>query len=224
MFVPRDGGRPDFDFFMASFAAMTETWICINTHLLDPARSPPPGHDPCPRGHAAWPLCPRYIPRRNAEGGGRVSCTRLALLAEDRKRALPTRPPGDLSPSVPLSGTPDGRGSLARDRPPLPSLTGPIRCPGGFPVGTGPTPLRCVTRTAGRNAGGFPGRHPGTAAGPFAGLPRAKDFAGAGADHLPRRPAPVPRRRPSAGRDGWRIKVGIAAGMTGRVMPAGNRR
>ena len=92
-------------------------------------------------------------------------------MKEDRKWALPTRPPGDLSPSVPLSGTPDGRRLLARNQPSPPSLPGPIRCPGGFPVGTGPTPLRCVTRTAGRNAGGFSGRHPGTAAGPRPGYP-----------------------------------------------------
>ena len=31
--------------------------------------------------------------------------------------------------------------------------------------------LRCATRTAGRNAGGFSGRHPGTAAGPRPGYP-----------------------------------------------------
>jgi hypothetical protein len=125
---------------------------------------------------------PRSIsPRRDAEGGGRVGCTRKVLLAEDRKWARPTRPPGDLSPSVPLSG----RSALASPR-------GARRGPGA--------PLRCVTRTAGRNAGGFPGRHPGTAAGPLSGLPRTQDSAGAGADHLPRRPAPVPARRPPAGR------------------------
>ena len=89
---------------------------------------------------------------------------------EDRKRARPARPPGDLSPSVPLSGTPDRRCPSRGTNPSSPSLPGPIRSPGGFPVGTGPTPLRCVTRTAGRNAGGFPGRHPGTAAGPLPGL------------------------------------------------------
>ena len=129
-----------------------------------------------PVGYGASAPDPPFIPRRDAEGGGRVSLTRVALLAEDRKRALPARPPGDLSPSVPLSGTPDGRGSLARNQPPPPSLPGPIRSPGGFPVGTGPTPLRCATRTAGRNAGGFSGRHPGTAAGPLAGIAPVEGF------------------------------------------------
>jgi len=60
-----------------------------------------------------------------------------------------------------------GRTGVPREEPAAPpSLPGPIRLPGGFPVGTGPTPLRCATRTAGPNAGGFSGRHPGTAAGP----------------------------------------------------------
>ena len=34
-------------------------------------------------------------------------------VTEDRKWALQTRPPGDLSPSVPLSGTPGPRFALA---------------------------------------------------------------------------------------------------------------
>ena len=160
------------------------------------------------------------IPGENAEGGGRMRDTRLALrVREDRKRAPRTRPPGDLSPSGPLSGTPDGRGSLARSHTSPPSLPGPSRLPGGLPVGTGPTPLRCATRTASRNARGFSGRHPGTAAGPLAGLPRREDSAGAGAGHLPQRPAPVPGRRPSAGRDGRSIEAGGEAGICGRVMP-----
>ncbi len=79
-------------------------------------------------------------------------------------------------------------------------------------VGASRAPLRCATRTAGRNAGGFPGRHPGTAAGPLPRLLATTDSAGAGADHLPRRPAPVPGRRPSAGRDGRQCKGGFAGG------------
>ena len=123
-----------------------------------------------------------------------------ALLAEDRKWAPPTRPPGDLSPSVPLSGSPGPRFALS----------GSARTKAS---------LRCATRTAGRSAGGFPGRHPGTAAGPSSRLLAARDSAGAGADYLPRRPAPVPGRRPSAGRDGRRIREGLAAGTSVRVMP-----
>ena len=161
-------------------------------------------------------VIPVSIPGENAEGGGRMRDTRLALrVREDRKRAPRTRPPGDLSPSGPLSGTPDKRGSLARNHTSSPSLPGPSRLPGGLPVGTGPTPLRCATRTASHIARGFSGRHPGTAAGPFAGLPRREDSAGAGADALPRRPAPVPGRRPSAGRDGPEDRGGWGNGDNG---------
>ena len=85
---------------------------------------------------------------------------------EDRKKGAASAPARRLVAIRSALRTPDGRGSLARNQPPPPSLPGPIRSPGGFPVGTGPTPLRCATRTAGRNAGGFSGRHPGTAAGP----------------------------------------------------------
>jgi len=61
---------------------------------------------------------------------------------------------------------------------------------------------------------GTPGRRPDHAA-----ITRDEDSAGAGADHLPQRPAPDPRRRPSAGRDGRSVKAGGGAGITGKVMP-----
>jgi hypothetical protein len=54
---------------------------------------------------------------------------------------------------------------------------------------------------------GTPGRRPDLAA-----ITRDEDSAGAGADHLPQRPAPDPRRRPSAGRDDEQCKGELADG------------
>ena len=67
---------------------------------------------------------------------------------------------------------------------------------------------------------GFPDGTPGRRPDPVA-IARKKDSAGAGADHLPQRPAPDPRRRPSAGRDERSINAGGEAWISGRVIPGG---
>ena len=174
-------------------------------HALVPApRFPAPGHDPCPfrGGLRRSAPNPPYFARQNAEGGGRVSGTRMALLWGGPEMGAANAPARRL---VAI------RSALRNARPSLRPVG----------LGAGQTPLRCATRTAGRNAGGFPRRHPGTAAGPLSRLLPTRESAGAGADHLPRRPAPDPGRRPSAGRDGLSIDAGVSAGISGAIMPGG---
>ena len=138
------------------------------------------------------------------------------------RRKVPRVAGASVAPEGPPCGGPEKGASNAPARR-LVAIRSALRnaWPSLRPVGLGAdqAPLRCATRTAGRNAGGFPGRHPGTAAGPSSRLLATRDSAGAGADHLPQRPAPDPRRRPSAGRDGRRINAGGGAGISGAVMP-----